>query len=776
MGRLCSRLLGRIFAAAALLALAAPVCAAKSEAVARIGAAQMGPEHSVAASPPARASAPAWAVDPAVPGPDLPPEGRSLFDLLFAQGRTYDVPYPFTALMRRLAQHAGVDALGRPGLKRVLIPLGRSLQRTAPAPQFFRFPRVVTAVDGESASAAALLLKDRLYIGYQEKSAVLEVISYNERGGRFEFQVVKDYRAGATPRVFYANRAVCTTCHQNHAPIFSRQQWDETNANPELAARMREHGGRYFGIPVARGVDEPYAIDNATDRANLFPAWQRLWRDGCGPGDRGDRCRAAAFVLMLQYRLTSRSQFDRDGATYREAYRGTLEANWRKLWPQGLAIADPNLPNRSPATVGADAALAMHVPAAFEPLLPRPALETWDASRPEDIDRLVAGLADFVPQRDAQRIDRTLLGRGEHRPIRQLTAACDLVQRKALGGNRSRISLRCGGKGEALALRGRLYAQGASVTGGAVEGLSVENSGPLATLTIAGGTLSPDGAAFTVAGQGMSARTHRGDHIERMELRWSKQSAQIRVRVRDDFILVEAAVMQLARAQVPGFPSPFGAQAFQRAALVDALDAALRGGSRPCCRDRRIMAAARIEQLPREQGTAHDGATSTTDLTRFYRACARCHDTAETFPPNFLAGDAKRAEANFRHCAQRIFVRLRMWRAAAPQRIKTPMPPPLGLSLLDTTPAEWLAGAELDALLQEVEAVLTAETGSPPTLEGYERAGYENLRGCLVGAAAPRRRRPALPHPRPLRRTGKQQLVFANRTTTPAWQRESIGR
>ena len=43
-----------------------------------------------------------WVVDPDHPGPNLPPTGRSLFDLLFVKqtgdGPVYDLPFPFTRL------------------------------------------------------------------------------------------------------------------------------------------------------------------------------------------------------------------------------------------------------------------------------------------------------------------------------------------------------------------------------------------------------------------------------------------------------------------------------------------------------------------------------------------------------------------------------------------------------------------------------------------------------------------------------------------------------
>src|SRR5574343_1921989 len=103
---------------------------------------------------------PVWVVNPSQPGDNLPPAGRSLFDELFAvsangQGRI-DLPFPFEALLARLdAQLARDPASRQPPSRRVLIPLGRSLQRTAAAPEYFTYPRVVVTVDAQPASAAA---------------------------------------------------------------------------------------------------------------------------------------------------------------------------------------------------------------------------------------------------------------------------------------------------------------------------------------------------------------------------------------------------------------------------------------------------------------------------------------------------------------------------------------------------------------------------------------------------------------------------------------------
>lgn len=89
---------------------------------------------------------PTWVVNPAAPGDNIPPVGRSLFDQVFAaqsngqgrhQGRVV-LPYPFAALLERLdAELARAPASPLPPAKRVLIPLGRSLQRSAAAPDYF---------------------------------------------------------------------------------------------------------------------------------------------------------------------------------------------------------------------------------------------------------------------------------------------------------------------------------------------------------------------------------------------------------------------------------------------------------------------------------------------------------------------------------------------------------------------------------------------------------------------------------------------------------------
>jgi mono/diheme cytochrome c family protein len=309
---------------------------------------------------------------PAQAEDDLPPVGRSRFDQLIGNA---PVPYPFSRLLHTINRQMQTDAGGLPPLKITLIPLGRSLQRDAGAPDFFRFPRVVAAADGTSKPGIPPL-KDRLFLGFHEKGAVIEVISYNDDAGRFEFQVVRDYKKGKMPQVFYARRSLCLACHQNAAPIFARPLWDETPANPTIAARLRDTRRDFYGVKLA-GTDIAYFIDTATDRASMFAVWQTLWQQGCGTGETGERCRMQAFAAALDYA--------RSGTLPAPGILPALDRTWKTRWPQGLAIANPDLPNRDPLAVLPDAS--------HDPLLLRPPLEIWKAP---DKTALVVGLAGML--------------------------------------------------------------------------------------------------------------------------------------------------------------------------------------------------------------------------------------------------------------------------------------------------------------------------------------------------------------------------------------------
>ena len=231
-----------------------------------------------------------------IPGGDLPPAGtRSLFDHLVAQNDA--LPYPFEKLVELIRAQAPPD---QPPVA-LMIPLGRSLLK---AQADFQHPRVLVAADFQAPNTPAnlgLIGRGQLFLGFVENAREIEVISYNEAAGRYEFQLVQDYAADGQRRIVYARRAVCTTCHQNGSPIFPQRPWNETNAQPQIAQRIVEARGddAYLSVPPQSALAMPERFDELTDIGSFAVATQRIWLDGCGEG--GIECRRTMLRLGLRY-------------------------------------------------------------------------------------------------------------------------------------------------------------------------------------------------------------------------------------------------------------------------------------------------------------------------------------------------------------------------------------------------------------------------------------------------------------------------------------------
>ena len=593
---------------------------------------------------------PSWTVDPAIPGPTLPPSGRSLFDFVTADG----VPFPFEALVRKIEARAGCAPAEC--TRSVLIPLGRSLQRTAASPDFFRFPRVVVAITREG--AGPMVAKDHLYLGYQEKADAVEVISYNETAGRFEFQQVRDYRAGGARQVVYSNRNVCIACHQNHGPIFSRPVWDETNANPEVAARLRAAGAHSYALDAFRGVDTPNAIDDATDRANRVNTIQRIWREACDQS-----CRSMAVVAAIQYRLSGDRGFDE-----RTPLAQQLARDFAARWPAGLAIPNADVPNRDPLAFPRDAAgmAPSHVGAAFEPLAPRPPAEVWTASDSLLARRFVVGLAELISDGDVRAVDAALPSKAAATPRRTLVASC------ATAGDR----YLCAGD---FTLR-------ASAT--TIDVLTLDDSA-ISYLRLDTGVPTS---------RSLRARTTRGDLIERVVVRRKNGKPVAEMTLVEDFAWARGAIERAAWTN----------DAFTRGRLRSAL----RLAPARCCEDTGGLAAPR-EDAASPLPVAIPGA-------EFQSRCGTCHRGSDQSPPNFLAGDAARVSASLAQCAPRIFVRLAMWEIPANARDKVPMPPPASLAAPAATPDPVVAALQAKVAAWLRAETGRAPTVADMLTSGYE--------------------------------------------------------
>ena len=707
------------------------------------------------------AQAAAWAFDPAQPGPDRPPLGRSLFDHLFVTERhgakVYDVPFPFAALRQRIVEHLAAGVAGPDGLAQVLIPLGRALQRNAAAPGFFTHPRLVLAVVADPpspAEASGAHLTDRLYIGYQEKAASLEVISYNEAAGRFEFQVVKDYAPGKTPRVIYANRRLCVSCHQNGGPIFSDAPWSETDANSDVAERLEVEAARFHGVEPGRGIratDDAFAISSAAERANFFPAYQEIWRRGCGTGPASARCRAAILTLALQHKLSSGRHFDLHSQGLVSDWIAPLKGNWARHWPGGLAVANPRLPDRDPLVTGAD------VPADLDPLVSRAPLFVWSPVEERDFASVITGIAEFIANGDAARIDRHLRTSARtsavQRAVHEVSCA---VSRHRLQISADRFFLRCEDpRDAALSLNGFFYVGDDGHVEGAISRLAFAGTASFEDLVFAAERIvaEADSSVLTIqpfeTRTGLSPRLPDGSAIERVRLDWGvlieedidpsaeipvyKPNARLMLTVVHDFGPVRKAVAGLLHAADQGRSDVFSDDPFRRAVVIPALNEAL--GIAPvtlcCVRDLGFPPLV-VEQagfVP--TGAAGEPDPFATARHAFAAYCAACHATSAAFPPNFLYGETGPSADAIAQCGERIVFRLAMWDWPEAGRTKSPMPPESWLRSAGLTPRQWHDGAALAALRDHVAGLLVLTGSSAGQVEMRGRQAYEGLKPCL---------------------------------------------
>ena len=350
----------------------------------------------------------------AIPQDDLPPAGtRSLFDHVLAQND--GLAYPFEKLVTAMQRQAPEK---NPQPLAVMIPLGRSLLK---ASADFSRPRVVFAADYHGVNTDAALgiaPRGQLFLGFTEGANEIEVISYNELAGRFEFQLVQNYCDGCVPRIVYARRAICQTCHQGGSPIFSVRPWQEANGQPEIATRIVAARGDqpYLAVDPVQPLSSPERIDELTDVGNFINTTQRVWLDGCGVD--GVECRRLLLKLALRF-ADDPASFDTEQP---DAKR--LRELQGAQWPaQGIPVPNNDLSNRDPLAEdkGLKARLrallpgrsnATHavknnedldafeklpkLPAVLDPLSARPAKRVLAASDLEG----VFGLAQFFTEAD----------------------------------------------------------------------------------------------------------------------------------------------------------------------------------------------------------------------------------------------------------------------------------------------------------------------------------------------------------------------------------------
>ena len=440
--------------------------------------------------------------------------GRTALDEVFPDG----LPFPFERVLERLRAEAGLDAV-----RTALIPLGRSLQRHSAAPDYFGSPRIVVAVSGDHAEGPGLpRLADRLYLGYVPAAAIVEAISYDEAAGRFEFQEVVGYGLDRAWRTGTAERSICLRCHQGEGPIFARPLWSETNANPAVAARLDALGPDFHGAPVRQPIDELDAFDASIDRAARISVANRLWAEGCPDAE----CRAALFVAALRFGLNGARPDWRGG----QSARG-FDARAATLWPDGLAVVSPDLPNRDPAGMlaAADPGSLLDTTGPLNPETPRERIALWRAGA-EGFDAAAREIAAMLSPGDFAWLD--VLMQSRDAPGRPLSLACT-AGTASLGGD-VETRFECGDG--ANRIEGFLRPGG----GGRIDRLTIGGADAPARIAV---RMVLDGTAFRMEAVGPTPRLPDGARIGPLTL----SGSEMRLAVVDDLTPVAAALQARAR-------------------------------------------------------------------------------------------------------------------------------------------------------------------------------------------------------------------------------------
>lgn len=265
--------------------------------------------------------------------PNLPPIGASAFDYLIARTGGV-VPYPISKLIAEM-EKAGIGTSVQ-----VYIPDGRSLQRFNTN---FESPRLL--ISGTSTGDGGVgeisrrqprpirraeelltaLPLDKLFVGYSRDTNSLEIISFNEQANRYEFQIVENYGRGMQALTKYAPRALCISCHQNEAPIFSIAPWSETQTNEKVLKQLRAE----YAVNLV--ADQALDFDSQIRHAHDFQYIKEIWDRGCsGPIERVAECRKAFIQLafLQTWLLTTGRSLEMEQRA--KEYENIMKKSWFK--------------------------------------------------------------------------------------------------------------------------------------------------------------------------------------------------------------------------------------------------------------------------------------------------------------------------------------------------------------------------------------------------------------------------------------------------------------
>ena len=669
-----------------------------------------------------------WIVNAKDTGTDIPKEGRSLFDILFsvdqADALNVQIPFPFTQLIEKIKTHLTVSD---DAIKQVRIPVGRSLRRNAVAPDFFDRPRVVVAADAEPRiiqGKAGLNLKGRLFLGYQQQSNIVEVISYNPVAGRFEFQEIIDYGEGLKPKVRYANRRLCLSCHQNAGPIFSKEPWLETDSNQKVKARLTPQATPLkVKAKYLPRFDHAWALDYATDRANYFASSQFIWRQGCAVTNEHKiidsfRCRSAMLLAIIQFRLLG--YVDNNLAAFQNWLQPVIERNWREKWPGGLLIATADIPDKDPFA-------SISLPNQ-DPLNPRQPRAKWTKPSSRLLTGIVYQTADFLTEPDVYLIDQYLQNQASKNqtPHQYYESSCRLLRSADIGSGQY-IKFSCdtvqASSATQFTARGSFVFDGNRITQGNLDTLKMPDQiNELRFLDFGETEVYKDGGFYKATipirkhKTRLGARMFDGRLLKQIEIQWpvnlqkfkETTNQSTRLSTVDDFKPLYKAINKMVVDNLHGNNDALSSKPFRRHTIVKTLHRNL--GMDELVWDQYHSDYKNIvaDEKP---------VTATvTSLLPLYQHCSACHLNKGDYPPGFLNGARAQVEQKVRQCGQKILARLNLWNHKPSQRLISPMPPFSWITAVGMNEDEWLNSKEVEKMQKIVMDLMSNDSANSSRL------------------------------------------------------------
>ena len=694
------------------------------------------------------------------------PVGRSLFDFLVAGGPAASGSRALPVRGARGARRGAARRRERPSPEaRPHSPRPLPAARRRAPETFFRFPRASRWPWTPSAGPArtlGLLLKDRLYVGYQETAR--RPRGHQLQRGRRPLRVPGGARTTAreaTPAGRLREPRALHGLPPERGPVFARPLWDETNANAGIGGLLRRGAGATSTASrIEPGVDVAYDIDTATDRANLLlglaAPLERGLRRGRGgarvsglaahgrPPLRPDRWGAGAAVRVghgpageLEAAVAARPRRANPRPPEPEPARAGAAAGFEGVRPAGP-------PSRS----GAGGARAAHTGSrgarAAAPARAHGGLDLRTGRAPPGAARARARCLSVSrrPARTRRSPGHVHAGhddgtaRGAVHDFDQRDGGRPAARRPRLRWPHRRGRPGSGPRGPALRRKRR---GGGARGSGELEPADHGRPARLEPSRSTGGPPSAPGRRVESRPRTRAARLSpqaaedgRGPYHpprprvarwrpggEGREGAWTP-GARSRGRLRGG---APRGVVPLGgRARIGQGRSPGRRPLSARPADGRLGDRAGSRGPASLLRRRGAPAAGRSRRPPDGSTGRPAGRGAERTLRPLLPVLRRLPRHRRPFTPNFLHGTPAEVAARLEECAPRIAFRLSMWTREAGDRGKTPMPPASALPAFGVAPSEWPGHGDLAALRRLASEVLgtAAPRGEAPSGPPYE--------------------------------------------------------